>query len=257
MSQPFSTELKPSESTFAIFNSGPEAESLTIPDARLLFSGDFKRSGSDLMLTDDSGQRAVVIDYFKHEKLPDLVSPEGARLRGDVVQLLAGPLAPGQYAQAAAPGPVSAAQVIGKVEKVSGSATVLRNGVVININVGDALNKGDVVQTGGGSTLSISFLDGTVINFTASTRMALNEFVFDPNSNANSGLLSLVQGGFAFVAGQVAKTGGLNINTPVAVMGIRGTLGASACTDVPGVDRCLFYADLDTNGDPSTYTLFA
>ena len=252
MSQPLSTELGVSEATFAIFNGGPDTESLIIPDARLLFSGDFKRSGSDLMLTDDAGQRAVVIDYFKHETLPDLASPEGAKLRGDVVQLLAGPLAPGQYAQATAPAPASAAQVIGKVDKVFGSATVLRNGVVVNLNVGDTLNKGDVVQTGSNSTLGISFVDGTALSLTAGTRMALNEFIYDANSNNNSGLLSLVQGGFAFIAGQVAHTGGLNITTPVAVMGIRGTAGGASCADA---GNCQFFASRNPDGSLSVYQL--
>ena len=252
MSQPSSTELSVSEAAFAIFNGGPDTESLTIPDARLLFSGDYKRSGSDLMLSDDDGQHAVVIDYFKYEKLPDLASPEGARLRGDVVQLLAGPLAPGQYAQAATPAPSSTAQVIGKVEKVSGSATVLRNGVVINLNVGDALNKGDIVQTGSNSILGITFVDGTALSLTASSRMALNEFIYDANSNSNSGLLSLVQGGFAFIAGQVAHTGGLNITTPVAVMGIRGTAGGASCADA---GNCQFFASRNPDGSLSVYQL--
>src|SRR5581483_10515496 len=72
--------------------------SATIPDAHFLFHADFKRTGSDLTLTDEDGHRFVVPGYFKHEKLPTLFSPEGAALTGDVVEALAGPLAPGQYA---------------------------------------------------------------------------------------------------------------------------------------------------------------
>ena len=49
---------------------------------------------------------------------------------------------------------------------------------------------------------------------------------YEPNSAANGALFSLVEGTFAFVAGQVAHTGeGLKINTPIATMGIRGTVG--------------------------------
>ena len=49
----------------------------------------------------------------------------------------------------------------------------------------------------------------------------MNEFSYDPNGNPNSALLSLIQGEFAFVAGKVATTGGLKIDTPFA--SIRGT----------------------------------
>src|SRR5947208_2230689 len=70
-----------------------------IPDAHLLFSGHFQRSGHDLILTGD-GKKVVVHDYFAHDKLPTLESPDGAVLPGRLVGLLAGPEHPGQYALA-------------------------------------------------------------------------------------------------------------------------------------------------------------
>ena len=51
----------------------------------------------------------------------------------------------------------------------------------------------------------------------------MTEFVYDPNSNSNSTFLSLTKGTFTFVAGKIAKTGDMKIDTPVATMGIRGT----------------------------------
>jgi hypothetical protein len=53
--------------------------------------------------------------------------------------------------------------------------------------------------------------------------MALNEFVYDPNGKSNSTLFSLSKGTFTFIAGKVARTGDMKIDTPVATMGIRGT----------------------------------
>ena len=47
--------------------------------------------------------------------------------------------------------------------------------------------------------------------------------VYDPNGSTNSALISLVQGTISFAAGQVAKTGDMKVETPVATMGIRGT----------------------------------
>ena len=250
------TAYDSSEAAHSISNEGADAAFLIIPDSQLLFSAEFKRSASDLTLIGPEAQRLNIIDYFRHEKLPDLVSPDGAVLSADVVKMLAGPLAPNQYAQATAPAP--SGQAIGKVEKLTGSPTVLRNGVVIILNVGDALNKGDVVQTDSGSTLGISLLDGTALTFSSNTRMALNEFVFDANSTTgNGGHLSLVQGAFAFVSGLVAKTGGLNIETPVAIVGIRGTAGAGGCE--AGVIKCGFHAApevaADKVGQPSTFNL--
>jgi hypothetical protein len=93
-----------------------DAASLTIPDASLLFSAEFKRSGSDLVLVGSNGQKFIVFDYFRFEKRPDLVAGDGAVLSAKVVESLAVSNTLTQYAQATTPS--SSAQVIGKVEKV-------------------------------------------------------------------------------------------------------------------------------------------
>ena len=104
--------------------------SVTIADAHFLFQADFKRAGSDLILTGD-GQRVVGPGYFKHENLPTLLTAKGAALSGDIVAALAGPLAPGQYAQAGGAPATSDAQPIGRVATASGNATAVRNGVAV------------------------------------------------------------------------------------------------------------------------------
>jgi VCBS repeat-containing protein len=153
-------------------------------------------------------------------KRPDLTS-HGATLSADLVTHLAGPDAPGQYAQAGAP---AGAQVIGKCERVGGGASVQHaNGVVEDLKGGDVILKGDVVMTSDGSSAVLSLMDGTVFNMGADARMVLNELIYDANSTSNSALISLVKGAFTFVGGAVAHTGDMKVDTPVATMGIRGT----------------------------------
>jgi hypothetical protein len=53
--------------------------------------------------------------------------------------------------------------------------------------------------------------------------VAARRAVYDPNGKSNSTFFSLTKGTFTFVAGKVAKTGDMKIDTPVATMGIRGT----------------------------------
>ncbi len=205
---------------------GPEA---VIPDAHLLFNGEFERAGADLILRDGHGKTVVVHDYFASDHLPQLLSPDGARLTPDVVAALAGPLAPGQYAQAA-PVP-SGSDAVGRVAKVVGDATVVRNGVVVALHVGDAILKGDVLRTGSGS-LGVTFTDGSTLNLTPHARLVVNEFAYDAHSTSNSEVLNLVQGSLTFISGHVAHQGHMQINTPVATLGIRGTVGgATEATD--------------------------
>lgn len=187
-------------------------------DANLLFSGDYKRSGVDLVLSKD-GHEHVVSDYFKGSLRAALSSPDGAQLSGDLVTALVGEV---QVAQLGG-GANAAAQVIGTVSKLAGSATAIRNGVSVMLNVGDQVQKGDVVQAGADSSLTMTFVDGTVFGLSANARMVLNEMIYDPNGSSNSSLLSLVQGTITFVAGETAKHGNMRVDTPVATMGIRGT----------------------------------
>jgi VCBS repeat-containing protein len=193
------------------------AGAIVVPDAHLLFGADFKRSGVDLVLSND-GHELVLHDYFKGEKRAALASPDGAHLTGDIVNALTGQV---DYAQAG--GGVGVAQIIGHVSKLAGSATCIRNGVAIILNNGDDVQKGDVVQSGSDSTVGITFIDGSVFGLSANARMVLNEMIYDPNGSNNSSLLSLVAGTVSFVAGETAKHGDMKVDTPVATMGIRGT----------------------------------
>jgi VCBS repeat-containing protein len=193
------------------------ADAIIVPDAQLLFNGDFKRAGVDLVLSHDH-QELVLHDYFKGEKRAALSSPDGAHLTGDIVSALTGHT---EYAQA--DGSASAGKVIGHVTKLTGTATIVRNGVSIILNNGDNVEKGDVVQSGSDSTLGITFIDGTVFGLSSNARMVLNEMVYDPNGSNNSSLISLVAGTISFVAGETAKHGDMKVDTPVATMGIRGT----------------------------------
>jgi len=122
---------------------------------------------------------------------------------------------------------------IGKVVSATGAVTVEHTAAVVaqaslsagatGAKVGDFVFKGDVVQTGADGKLGIAFTDGTAFNLSSNARMELNEFVYNPDGKSNASTFNLIKGTFTFVAGQVAKTGNMKVDTPVATMGIRGT----------------------------------
>ena len=125
----------------------------------------------------------------------------------------------------------AAASPIGKVVTAKGSVTIQHvNAVVVQASlgggatkVGDFVYKGDVVSTGADGAVGITFSDGTAFNLSSNARMELNEFVYNPKGKENSTFFKLSKGTFTFIAGKVAKTGDMKIDTPVATMGIRGT----------------------------------
>jgi len=122
---------------------------------------------------------------------------------------------------------------IGKVLTAKGAVTVEHVDAVVvqaklssqpgQVKVGDSIYRGDIVATGADGQVGVVFTDGTAFNLSSNARMAMTEFVYDPNSTSNSTLLSLTKGTFTFVAGRIAKSGDMKIDTPVATMGIRGT----------------------------------
>jgi hypothetical protein len=126
-----------------------------------------------------------------------------------------------------------ASKPIGKVVVATGSVTIEHaSAVIVQANVsgqagqtrvGDLVYLGDVVQTGADGRVGINFTDGTSFNLSSNARMALSEFVYDPNGKSNSTLFNLAKGTYTFIAGNIAKTGDMKIDTPVATMGIRGT----------------------------------
>ena len=228
------------------------SDAIVVPDAQLLFGGEFKRTGVDLVLSGD-GRELVLHDYFKGEKHAPLASPDGAHLTGDLVNALAGQV---QIAQAG--GNAAAGQVIGHVTKLTGTATAIRNGVSIILNNGDNVEKGDVVASGSDSTVGITFIDGTVFGLSSNARMVLNEMVYDPNGSNNSSLLSLVAGTITFVAGETAKHGDMKVDTPVATMGIRGTaVLVEIDFSVPGATPdAKFQVLVEPDGTTGSYILF-
>jgi len=129
--------------------------------------------------------------------------------------------------QEAAPSP------IGKVVAVTGSVTIERTGAaLVQVNlpdqaaqtkVGDVVYLRDVVRTKADSRVSINFNDGSSFNLSSNAHMTLDEFVYEPAGKSNAAFFNLTKGTATFVAGQVAKTGDMKVDTPVATMGIRGT----------------------------------
>jgi len=226
-------------------------DSVNVPDAKLMFTGDYSRSGENLVLTGDDGASLVVGGYFASETPATLVSPSGSILTGDIVEALAGPMFPGQYAQAGGP---EGAQPIGTVVSLSGTASAKRaSGIDVELKSGDPVFQGDVIQTGADSAVGLSFADKSVFNMSANARMVLNDFVYDAGGSSNKMLFNFVEGTFSFVSGQVAPSGDMKVQTPVAVMAIRGTAPVADINLNQGTIN--FYLGVLPGKPPGSYNL--
>jgi len=201
-------------------------QDILLPDGGWILGAEYVREGGDLVLKGKDGQLVVIRDFFNLATPPDLHTDTGAVINGPLATKLAGPLAPGQYAQA---GPqASVGEPIGKVTTAEGTVEATRvDGTKVRLQEGDPVYQGDVVETADDGAVGIEFADQSTFSLGDSGRMVLDEMVYDPGggSENNSFAMSLVQGTFSFVSGQISKTDpeAMNLNTPVATIGIRGT----------------------------------
>lgn len=135
------------------------------------------------------------------------------------------PTAPAPPAGTQAATDAQAEEPIGNVASLTGKASVKRNDRSIPLALKDDIYLNDVVQTSANSTLGITFSDGTTFNLKASSQITIDDFVYEEGGKKNAGIFDVARGTVAFVAAQVAKTGDMQITTPTATLGIRGTSG--------------------------------
>jgi len=126
-------------------------------------------------------------------------------------------------AQAPTQAPVD--EPIGNVATLTGSASVIRNSVTTPLKLKDDIFFNDTVQTTANSTLGITFNDATTFNLKASSKMTIDNYIYEEGGSQNAGVFDIAKGTVAFVAAAVAKTGDMKITTPTATLGIRGTTG--------------------------------
>lgn len=202
---------------------------IVVPDHVFLLTAGFDRHGSDLHLT--HGDKAVVLKgYFAPGGTPvDLTTTSGATVTGQTAKILAGSPAFVQLAQAA--GGAAGPAAIGKVTALTGDVQVIRAGVALastgpdKVAIDTPIYRNDVLVTGKDSSVGVTFVDKTNFSLGADARMAMNEFAFNPQNGTGHALLSVLQGSFSFVSGQVAKTGpdAIKVQMPTMTIGIRGT----------------------------------
>ncbi|MEA3063560.1 MAG: hypothetical protein QOJ94_3341 [Sphingomonadales bacterium] len=84
----------------------------------------------------------------------------------------------------------------------------------------------DQVQTDKASQLQILLLDRSTFTVGASARVTIDRFVYDPNANSRSVGVSVARGAFRFMSGRSLgkPSGPVTVRTPVATIGIRGTI---------------------------------
>jgi len=94
--------------------------------------------------------------------------------------------------------------------------------VLQRLRQGDRLRFRQRVATGTDSAAVVRFDDGTTLSLGAQTEVVLDEFVYRPQENAADGVVRLTRGVLRLGSGRSRL--GLEVRTPAATLGIRGTV---------------------------------
>jgi len=216
---------------------------LVLPVDNALLDAEFSKHGRDLLVEIEGERSHLITNYYAQEHLPTLMSETGKQIRGEAINLLAGDPAANQYA-----GPVDGAAPIGSIEKLSGDVFVTRGGEEVKLNQGDEVYQNDVIRTDDDGSVGIGFVDGSVFSLGTDARMTLDSMVYDPATGEGSSEVTVLNGMFKFVSGDIAANnpGDMVVETPVATIGIRGTTGGGNVQG-PGMDN-QFYLEPNADG---------
>ena len=124
-------------------------------------------------------------------------------------------LAPAQTGGAA----IGVAASVVKDVKLSNAAAPKPRAVALRQRIALA----DLIQTGKASQLQLLLLDRSTFSIGAIAMLRIDRFVYDPAKGRNSGA-SVTRGAFRFMSGQSNRANNTAISSPVATIGIRGTV---------------------------------
>ncbi len=91
--------------------------------------------------------------------------------------------------------------------------------------VSDHIYPGDAITTAENSRVSIRMLDNAEIHLQPTSRLMLERYQYNPDTQRGNAVLTLVKGGFGTTSGLLGthQPDAVTVNTAVATVGIRGT----------------------------------
>lgn len=113
----------------------------------------------------------------------------------------------------------------GRVKVTSGTAFVVRQGMLLPARVGQVVLEADSLRTGADGRVGVTLRDETRISLGPSSEVLLSRFMYSPAETSFALTLRIVRGMAAYVSGRMAKLApdSIRLETPAAIVGVRGT----------------------------------
>jgi hypothetical protein len=114
---------------------------------------------------------------------------------------------------------------VGQVKTVTGDAFIERAGQRIPVAVGTAIEAKDVVRTGKGGSVGISFVDNSRMALGPGSTLAIERFEFDSTTHDGHFEARLRKGTLSAVSGKIAHRSpeAMKVRTRSTLLAVRGT----------------------------------
>ena len=128
-------------------------------------------------------------------------------------------LSMGGKAFSAAPSP------IGTLQKVTGTAAVVRQDQILPAKAGLDIQANDMLRTGSDGSIGVVFQDDTFLSLGPGSVLVIDEFVYAPRLSKLSLVFRMMKGTAVYLSGLIAKLAPDSVHfvTPSASVGVRGT----------------------------------
>jgi hypothetical protein len=126
----------------------------------------------------------------------------------------------GGEAFSAAPSPI-----IGTLQRVSGTASVVRQDQILPAKAGLEIQANDTLRTDTDGSIGVVFHDDTLLSLGPGSVLVIDEFVYAPRQGKLSLVFRMIKGTAVYLSGLIEKLAPDSVHfvTPSASVGFRGT----------------------------------
>jgi hypothetical protein len=155
----------------------------------------------------------------------------------------------------AIPAPALAQQVVGVVSAIKNHVRLRKpRAPMLPAALRQRVAIGEEVHTGARSQLQMLLLDKSIFTVGANAQLTVDHFVYDPNRGTRSMGATVARGAFRFMSGK-RTSGSSTIKTPVATIGVRGTLVDGVVGQAAALIAAGEPAGRGVQSDPATASL--
>ncbi len=119
----------------------------------------------------------------------------------------------------------SPSTIIGTLQKVSGTAAIVRQDQVLAARAGLEIKANDSLRTDNDGSIGVVFHDDTSLSLGPGSVLVIDEFVYAPRQGKFSLVFRMIKGTAVYLSGLIAKLAPESVHfvTPAASVGVRGT----------------------------------